>query len=780
MGRDEVLEDRQSLAERRGDRALDDVAVRRGHESAHAGELADLQLRAAGLRVDEHVDRVQLGRVLVLGADVLVDRLVELVADLLGRRGPDVDDLVVALAVGDDALLELLLDLVGGLARLRDLGVLLGRADHVLEAHRRAGDRREAVAERLEAVDREHGLVMPRHLVAVEDEVADRGLGALVVPEAHLLRPHVVEDHAASGRLDHALRGVAVGTPDGAEVGVPEADPGVVGDRALGDAELDFRDVVEERQVLLAGRELARDLSGELVLLRGDREEVEPEADVLRRRHDGLSARRREDRRGGEHHELRLHLRLDRERDVHGHLVAVEVRVERRADHRVEADRLALDEHRLERLDRQAVQRRRAVEEHGLVLRDLLEDRPDLVVVALDHLARGADRVADAALLEDADDERLEQAERHLLRDAALRELEVGSDADHGAAGVVDALAEEVLAEASRLALEHLGKGLERAVAGARHGAPVAAVVEHRVDCLLEHALLVADDDVRRLEREQVPEAVVAVDDAAVEVVEVARREAAALERDERAQLRRDDGQHVQHHPLGLGVGGAEALDHLHALGDLLAVLLGAGVLHLLLEVLHEVVEVELLEELPHRLCAHLGLEAVGVLLERVLVLLVGEDLPLLEAGVARLDDHPVLVVEHPLELARRLVEEQAHPGRGALEEPDVAHGDRELDVAHALAADRRERHLDAAAVADHALVLDALVLAAGAFPVLSRTEDLLAEEPVLLGAVRAVVDRLGVLDLAVRPAADRLGGGELHLDGVVVGGRVERAAEYV
>ena len=186
------------------------------------------------------------------------------------------------------------------------------------------------------------------------------------------------------------------------------------------------------------------------------------------------------------------------------------------------------------------------------------------------------------------------------------------------------------------------------------------------------------------------------------------------------------------------------------------------------------------MEKLPDGFGAHLGLEAVDVLLLRVDVLLVAEDLALLEAGVAGFGDHPVLVVEDALEFARRLVEEEAHPGRAALEEPDVAHGDRELDVAHALAPDRRERHLDAAAVADHALVLDALVLAAGALPVLGRSEDLLAEETVLLGAVGAVVYRLGVLDLAVRPAADRLGGGELHLDRVVVCGGVEGAAEDV
>jgi hypothetical protein len=79
---------------------------------------------------------------------------------------------------------------------------------------------------------------------------------------------------------------------------------------------------------------------------------------------------------------------------------------------------------------------------------------------------------------------------------------------------------------------------------GAGDRAAAAAVVEQRVDRLLQHALLVADDDVRRLQLEQLLQAVVAVDDAAVEVVQVGRREAAAVEGDERAQVRRDHRQH--------------------------------------------------------------------------------------------------------------------------------------------------------------------------------------------------------------------------------------------
>src|SRR6266508_4537435 len=72
--------------------------------------------------------------------------------------------------------------------------------------------------------------------------------------------------------------------------------------------------------------------------------------------------------------------------------------------------------------------------------------------------------------------------------------------------------------------------------------------------------------------------------------------------------------------------------------------------------------------------------------------------------------------------------------------------------MAHALAPHPRERDLDAALLADDALVLHALVFAAQALVVLDRPEDARAEQPVALGLEGAVVDGLRLLDLAVGP----------------------------
>ena len=584
------------------------------------------------------------------------------------------------------------------------------------------------------------------------------------------------------------------------------------------------------------------------------------------------------------------------------------------------------------------------------------------------------------------------------------------------------------------LALEHVGQRLQRPVARPGYRAAAAAVVEQRVDGLLEHALLVVDDDLRRAEVEQPLEAVVPVDDAAVEVVQVGGREAAAVELDHRAQLRRDHRHGLEDHPLGLVLRGDERRDDLQPLDRplLLLALRGADRLaqrralvgeveileqvadrlrphaaaevdaepvrraeavlelaedllvvddHLRLELaeqrprllqpahrvdrglarvlaarldvevhlahlqgpLHGRVEVflldapvraqaEIVRELAqvavdlgpvdrvgeqavaelarllevlrvdarsqlgvllvqllageqavddamdvlrdrallrarrlvqlllercdrreHLLCGERDLvelarrqpavvpdrgvadeladllrvlrrdlgdelhEEAGDELARVLerrqALLLGPvgepagpevvvlvEVPLLALGevvapagqavlergerlvavdvdplglgldlvLERVDvGSPLLVVdrrddrrrevEDLLELARSDVEQVADPARHALEEPDVRDGRGEVDVPHALAAHLLPRHLDAAALADDALVADALVLPAVALPVAGRSEDALAEEPIPLRLQRAVVDRLGLRDLARRPVADLL-----------------------
>ena len=86
-----------------------------------------------------------------------------------------------------------------------------------------------------------------------------------------------------------------------------------------------------------------------------------------------------------------------------------------------------------------------------------------------------------------------------------------------------------------------------------------------------------------------------------------------------------------------------------------------------------------------------------------------------------------------------------------------MGNGSGELDMAHALTANARQRDFDAALFADDALVLHALVLAAQAFVVLDRPEDARAEQTVTFRLERTVVDGFRLLDLTVRPGEDLL-----------------------
>ena len=229
------------------------------------------------------------------------------------------------------------------------------------------------------------------------------------------------------------------------------------------------------------------------------------------------------------------------------------------------------------------------------------------------------------------------------------------TDDDNRTAGVVDALAEQVLTEAALLALEHIGQALECAVVRTGDRAAAAAVVDQSVNSLLQHALLVADDDVRRAQLEQALETVVAVDDAAVQIVQVGGREAAAVQLYHRSDLRRDDRDNVHDHPFRTVMRQAERLDDLEALDDAQALLAG-GLAQLCGQLLGQLIEIQLCEQLLDGLRTHAGAEIVLVLFAHVAVLSLGEDLLLHERRIARIDNDIVGEVQGSFSRMRGLM----------------------------------------------------------------------------------------------------------------------------
>ena len=161
---------------------------------------------------------------------------------------------------------------------------------------------------------------------------------------------------------------------------------------------------------------------------------------VLRRHGDGCAVGGVKNVVRTEHQQLRLQDGGIAQGQVHGHLVAVEVGVERRTCQRVELHCLALDQLGLEGLDTEAVQRRGTVHQHGVSLYDILQNTPDHGVFPVDDLLRGFHRLHDAALDELADHERLVKLGRHVLRNTHLVHLQLRADDDDRTGRIIDTL----------------------------------------------------------------------------------------------------------------------------------------------------------------------------------------------------------------------------------------------------------------------------------------------------------------------------------------------------
>ena len=605
--RDEVLEHRKSLLEVRENRVLDDLLatldarlLRLGHQTTHTAQLTDLLLRTTGSRVEHHVYRVET----VVVLDKRVDHgLRQFRIDVR----PDVDDLVVTLVVGNKTHVVVVHDGVGALVTLLDEFLLLLGDDHGVEVERQTALEGHAVTHVLDVVEEVGHLVGTGLLHHHGDDVTQRTLREHLVDVAHLLGDHLVEEDAADGRLLEHLNRVALlvdvvhqALHHGVQVGLLL----VVGDdRLLG--------AVEDAALALDA-------------LAGLGDVVQTEDHVLRRHGDRGAVGRVKDVVRSEHEQLGLEDGGIAQRQVHGHLVAVEVGVECRTCQRVQLHGLTFDQLGLEGLDTQTVKRRGTVHEYRMALDDVLQNAPDDRVLAVDDLLRGLDRLDDAALDELADHERLVELGGHVLRNTHLVHLQLGADDDDRTGRVIDTLTQKVLTETSLLALERVGERLERTVRLVLHGIRLARVVEQRIDGLLQHALLVAENHLRSLDLDQALEAVVADDHAAVEVIEVRRGETAAVERHQRAQLGRDHRDDAQHHPFGLvlAVRRAERLDDVQALQRLgLTLLRGLG-RGLMAQRIGHRVEVHLLEQRVDRLGAHLCHELVGVrVVERLVAL---------------------------------------------------------------------------------------------------------------------------------------------------------------
>src|SRR5664280_784192 len=507
VGGDEVLQHGQAFAEVRRDRGLDDFARRLGHQATHAGELTNLLLGAASAGVSHDVNGIDVADFVVLlhGGE-------HLVGNFFRDGRPDFDDFVVALAVGDGAVQILLLHRDRLLFGVAHQARFARRNHHVVDPNREARHGGVVETELLDAVQHPHRGFQTEAQVAIVHQVAHALLLEQAVDVGHLRSTAlqvVVHDGAAHGGrdelplkvggigMDHVLIVIRDGEIDHL-TRVAQANRG---------QRFHFARFLRENHFINVGECASLTLCARL----GLGQVVNAQHHVLRGHGDRLSRRRRQDVVRGQHQHAGFHLRFRRQRNVHCHLIAVEIGVECGADQRVNLDGLAFHQHRLKSLNAEAVKGGRAIQQDRVVLNHFFQDVPYDGLLLLHHFLGLLDGGAVSGLLQTVIDERLEQLQRHFLGQAALVQLEVGTHHNDGAAGIVHALAQQVLAEAALLALQRVGQRLERTVVGATQHAATASIVEQRVHGLLQHALLVAHDDFRRMQIHQLLQAVVAV-----------------------------------------------------------------------------------------------------------------------------------------------------------------------------------------------------------------------------------------------------------------------------
>src|SRR5690606_35185602 len=133
----------ETLTVRGDDRTSDRLTLRVGDEATDTRDVSDLQPVTAGARRHHPVDVVVLGVARLHGP-----------GDLVGRVGPDVDELLAARRVVDETLVVLGLDLGGLLLVLRYDRRLVLRRDDVRERDGHTRTRGPVEARVLDAVER--------------------------------------------------------------------------------------------------------------------------------------------------------------------------------------------------------------------------------------------------------------------------------------------------------------------------------------------------------------------------------------------------------------------------------------------------------------------------------------------------------------------------------------------------------------------------------------------------------------------------------------------------
>ena len=192
-------------------------------------------------------------------------------------------------------------------------------------------------------------------LVATENNFSELLLARRLIDKAHLFWPDAIELHPTWSGFNKFLRGIPKDrlTP---KIRVLEKNQIMDLDALLADRKFNFVRIGESVQTLLRCPCLFRCLHRIL------RQVVTTQGNVLARRRDRASIARSEDVVRCQHQQTGFQLRFHAQRNMHRHLITVEIRIVSRTNQRMNSNGVALDQLRLESLHRQPMERRGAIQ----------------------------------------------------------------------------------------------------------------------------------------------------------------------------------------------------------------------------------------------------------------------------------------------------------------------------------------------------------------------------------------------------------------------------------
>ena len=268
-----------------------------------------------------------------------------------------------------------------------------------------------------------------------------------------------------------------------------------------------------------------------------------------------------------------------------------------------------------------------------MLLDNLLQHIPYLSIHLIYQFFGILDILTDTLCHQLPHDKRLKQFNRHLLGQTALVDLQLRPHHDNGTAGIVHTLPQQILTETARFTFQHIGQGFQRPVAGACDRTTSPAVVDQGIHGLLQHPLLVADNDIRRSQLQQSLQTIISVDDPPVQIIQIRGGETSSVQLHHRPDIRRNHRDYIHDHPIGHVPGLPESFYYLQPLNNTSTFLAGR-ILQPSPQFLGFLVQFNGLQQLFDGFRSHSNTEFISVGLSGILVFFFRQDLLVIQSGL--------------------------------------------------------------------------------------------------------------------------------------------------